>query len=121
MEFGIQICIKGKIEAKNLSPKTYYAAYFVLKFEQEEHLETFRPFKPILPFLYLEGEEEKRKLNAFEGFPMEREDGWMEIEMGQFFTQGDDLSIIFNVYPTCLTCRFIFEGIEFRPISKGIQ
>lgn len=112
--------MKGKIEAKNLSPKTYYVVYFVFKFKHgiQEYSHTSCPFKPIRSYLCLQGEEKKvRVVDAFEGFPMERKDGWMEIEMGQFFNHGDDASIIFSVFPTCVSCMLVFEGIEFRPIS----
>ncbi|KAI5424492.1 hypothetical protein KIW84_030610, partial [Lathyrus oleraceus] len=51
------------------------------------------------------------------GVPCEREDGWMEIEIGEFFSGEDDEEIQMSVAEVGhqLKGGLVLEGIEVRP------
>lgn len=113
--------VKGKIEAKILSPKTTYAAYLVFKFSNFRRGFDSRPAELGVSF---EGREVKH--NVFLDPPgnrpqltQERGDGWMEIEMGEFFNEnGDGGSVVCSLLEVDdYTGKrgLIIEGIEFRP------
>ena len=52
-------------------------------------------------------------------FPKVRSDGWLEIEMGEFFNSGqEEKQVQMKVMETTShiwKCGFILEGIEIRP------
>ncbi|KAH7521813.1 hypothetical protein FEM48_Zijuj07G0072000 [Ziziphus jujuba var. spinosa] len=90
--------IKGRIETNILSPKSTYGAYFVYKLN--EHSWGFEG-KPVGFRVYFEGEEELhedgggRKVfldpSKYDQEPCQiREDGWLEVEMGEFFNDGGE-------------------------------
>ncbi|XP_056166063.1 F-box protein PP2-B11-like isoform X3 [Syzygium oleosum] len=114
--------ITGKIETKMLPPKTTYAAYLVFRFEDYK-----RGFhRPAASRVSVEsgehGEWPNVILDPQEGEPRsarERGDGWLEIEMGEFYNEnGDDGTLV-----CCLkevdnyTAKrgIVVEGIELRP------
>ncbi|KAE8650310.1 putative F-box protein PP2-B12 [Cucumis sativus] len=119
--------IKGKIEGRNLSPKTKYAAYFVFKFKEGDFQHDGFGTKPVSLEVYFEGEEVGEDgtkmvlLDPPEGSPVvckERSDGWMEVEMGEFFNElGDDGMVIFHLKQIdgIIKGGLIVEGIEIRP------
>ncbi|KAF3457653.1 hypothetical protein FNV43_RR02311 [Rhamnella rubrinervis] len=87
--------IKGWIETNMLSPKTRYAAYFVYNLNVE-----YKGFeeRPVKLRVYLEGQDGngdetsvflKPPPNMQQQF-RERGDGWMEVEMGEFFNDGGE-------------------------------
>ncbi|CAI0545760.1 unnamed protein product [Linum tenue] len=117
--------IKGRIETRMLSPATNYAAYFVFQFSRER-----RGFsdKAIDLRVQLEksGEEEAESkcviIDPPDGVPkpyQERGDGWLEIEIGEFFNDiGVDDTLLCNLMETdgsFFKAGLIVEGIEFRP------
>uniref|UniRef100_A0A0A0L9G5 F-box domain-containing protein n=1 Tax=Cucumis sativus TaxID=3659 RepID=A0A0A0L9G5_CUCSA len=119
--------IKGKIEGRNLSPKTKYAAYFVFKLVEDNFCRHVFETTPVSLEVHFEGaevEEDRRKrviLDPLEGSSVvcvERSDGWMEVEMGEFFNEcGDDGSIIFHLMQIDRLRKggLIVEGVEIRP------
>lgn len=130
--------IRGKVETRMLSPKTTYAAYLVFKLdgrasgldvpaktsvrilwetEQAVEAETCNAFlKPPSPsrrsYRYVPIQQNDR-------LPMNRMDGWMEIELGEFYNdQGDHGQVEMLLKETeKLNWKFglIVEGIEVRP------
>lgn len=66
----------------------------------------------------------KQKMDCYgciqrEQFPNEREDGWMEIKLGEFFTGEDDEEVkmsLMEVKGYQLKGGLVIEGIEVRPI-----
>ncbi|KAJ4722949.1 F-box family protein [Melia azedarach] len=117
--------VKGRIETKILSPNTTYAAYFVYKLAEV----TSRFEKtPVQLSVYFEGTDEPEKSYSVLLDPAANKNsrqfldgagGWMEIEMGEFFVNGDDGTVV---------CRFynigglyhrkhglIIQGIMVRP------
>ncbi|KAH7573066.1 hypothetical protein ACOSP7_006496 [Xanthoceras sorbifolium] len=115
--------VRGRIDAKNLSPNTTYAAYLVYKFSKPNHgFET----RPVELSVQLEGSGAAERRRVFldppENMPQlyrARGDGWMEIAMGEFFNEhGDDgtvLSSLFDFHQFTTRRGLIVEGIEFRP------
>ncbi|CAK7336245.1 unnamed protein product [Dovyalis caffra] len=115
--------IKWRIEAKNLSPKTTYAAYLVFKFPIFRHGFDMRPVKL---GVHLEGSEVGVTRSVLldppanmHRWPLEREDGWMEIEMGEFYNDKEgDGNIVCSVSEADShnpKHGIIIEGIELRP------
>nr|XP_048333420.1 F-box protein PP2-B10-like [Ziziphus jujuba var. spinosa] len=118
--------IKGRIETNILSPKSTYGAYFVYKLN--EHSWGFEG-KPVGFRVYFEGEEELhedgggRKVfldpSKYDQEPCQiREDGWLEVEMGEFFNDGgEDHQVVVCSLLETVMCKsgLIVEGIEFRP------
>ena len=128
--------IKGAISTKSLSPNTTYGAYFVFKLTDANYTgfesvpvklsisevdETGR--HPIVTHsVYLKPQEESP-----EGVPRpaEREDGWMEIEMGtyQVGVDGDVRENVFletSVRQTEILnwkSGLLMQGIELRPLD----
>ncbi|KAF3457655.1 hypothetical protein FNV43_RR02313 [Rhamnella rubrinervis] len=130
--------IKGRIETNMLSPKTRYAAYFVYKLKERSYgLQE----KPVKLRVYFEGEEEHQEVlghvngyetsttsvfleppqNMLQQFK-ERGDGWMEVEMGEFFNDGgekdDQRILVFSLFEfDNITTKsgLVVEGIELRP------
>ncbi|XP_031274048.1 F-box protein At2g02240-like [Pistacia vera] len=115
--------VKGKIDTKILSPKTNYGAYLVFKLT--ESTSGFRT-RPVKLGVYLEGIDNGERRNVYLDPPrntpklsQKRGDGWMEIEMGEFFNEnGDNGMLICSVFyfKGLHTKRgLIVEGIELRP------
>ncbi|XP_031267306.1 putative F-box protein PP2-B12 [Pistacia vera] len=115
--------VKGKIDTKILSPKTTYAAYLVFKLAESTY--GFRT-RPVKLGVYLEGIDNGERCNVYLDPPrntptlsQNRGDGWMEIEMGEFFNEnGDEGTLICSLFDFdgMSTKRgIIIEGIELRP------
>ena len=51
------------------------------------------------------------------GIPMRREDGWMEIEMGEFFCGEADEEVLMSLMEVGYQLKggLIVEGVEIRP------
>ncbi|KAA0049161.1 putative F-box protein PP2-B12 [Cucumis melo var. makuwa] len=120
--------IKGKIEARSLSPKTKYAAYFVFKLVGDRYSRHGFQIRPVSLEVHFEGAEVEENgtkrviLDPPEGSLVvceERSDGWMEVEMGEIFNElGDDGTIIFHLKQIdnfISKGGLIVEGIDIRP------
>ncbi|EOY05346.1 F-box family protein [Theobroma cacao] len=115
--------IKGKIDTKTLSTKTTYAAYLVYKFATFRH-----GFKRSPVNMQVKFEEEEGGVTsivfldppfATREQSQHRENGWMEIKMGEFYNeQGDDGTVVCSLWEVDnFTSKhgLIIEGIELRP------
>ncbi|XP_031263023.1 putative F-box protein PP2-B12 [Pistacia vera] len=115
--------VKGRIETKILSPRTTYAAYFVFKLSKSGN-----EYERIaLQFgVYFEGRDNGKRRVMFlnpstnaSQLCRDRGDGWMEIEMSEFFNvNGDEGTLLFRVFDFhgfCTKHGLIIEGIELRP------
>ena len=111
----------ANVETRILSSETTYAAYLVFKLSKRSR--TFDS-KPVELHVHVAGQNGE-VLNAFldpasavPPLPRGRGDGWMEIEMGEFFNeQGEDGLVWCNLREfSCSTswCGLIVEGVEFR-------
>ncbi|KAG6582458.1 putative F-box protein PP2-B8, partial [Cucurbita argyrosperma subsp. sororia] len=94
---GNSLEIYGKIEARNLSPPTNYAVYFVFKLVEDRREFNERP-------VYFEGTDVKEGKMAVLDPPQgtfmgskERAYRWTEIEMGEIFNELGNDSIVFHL------------------------
>ena len=122
-----------------LSPKTRYAAYLVYKLRRGAHGFEGPPFKASvgtvggevykqtvhLGLFVMEPNQQDRiilPLQQRTSHPKQRIDGWLEIELGQFFNGGgedDELQIkLMEVEVLNEKTGLVVEGIEIRP-TKG--
>ncbi|XP_022722749.1 F-box protein PP2-B11-like [Durio zibethinus] len=119
--------VKGRIETRNLSPRTNYAAYLVFKLNRRSY--GFRD-STVGVHVNVEGTTTGEVRSVFLDYPQnvpqqaqERRDGWMEIEMGEFLNEyGDDGTVEFSLRE--INCNYskrglIIEGIEVRPKNIG--
>ncbi|XP_010502240.1 PREDICTED: F-box protein PP2-B10 [Camelina sativa] len=128
---------RGRANTRVLSPKTRYSAYIVFKKGDEFYGFTDKAIKAVVGIV---GQEPSRRDICFDydddvdvGFtrgergmrhlvkPEERDDGWMEIELGEFFNEGGLINsdeIEMGVLETTrLDGKYglIIQGIEIRP------
>ncbi|KAJ1412404.1 Phloem protein 2-like [Sesbania bispinosa] len=121
--------IRGMINTLSLSPDTQYAAYLVFKIIDGQGCHNL-PMESSVGILYghngtknvcLDPNTEHTPHNRMEGlqYPSGRSDGWLEIEMGEFFNSGLENE---EVHMSVLEIKggnwktgLILEGIEVRP------
>lgn len=115
--------IKAHIKTKMLSPGTTYAAYFVYQ------LLGWRYGFARTPIEFRVTWEQSRVEAAYHGVVLDpsaaspraqyRGDGWMEVEMGEFFIkeeEGDNASVECSVREVSGTkSGLLLEGIQLRP------
>uniref|UniRef100_A0A2N9I9B5 F-box domain-containing protein n=1 Tax=Fagus sylvatica TaxID=28930 RepID=A0A2N9I9B5_FAGSY len=136
--------IHGKIKTEILSPNTKYGAYLIMKISNRAYGLDSIPSEMSIEvgnkvcngMAYLRNEDckkqqmeslfyrnrnemlRKRVIEGGERFPSEREDGWMEIELGEFFSgeayEEVKMSLM-EVKGYQLKGGLIIEGIEVRP------
>lgn len=119
--------VKGKINTRILSPNTTYGAYLV--FKMAEMSSGLRSANAVVRFVNAETESEaearavvvhlqrSRGRNRCRG--VRRSDGWLEIEMGSFFSGGGDEGEVearfMEIQNNNWKSGLIVEGFEFRP------
>ncbi|XP_041017185.1 F-box protein PP2-B15-like [Juglans microcarpa x Juglans regia] len=139
--------ILGLLNTKLLSPRTLYGTYLILHFANRAYGLDTLPSEVSLEVgnvvksqgtVYLSRCDSKKQSNserlccvrscrrskfcsAEKQVPVERKDGWMEIELGQFYNdqQGDEevRMCLKEVKGEHLKGGLIVEGIELRPIQ----
>lgn len=118
--------IEGKIETRILTPNTSYAVYLIMKISHREYGLDTAPADVSITVANKLVQSGKAYLcpkdhNKFHGIgnPSKREDGWMEIELGEFFfnegEDDDEVKISFMEVGYQLKGGLIIEGIEVRP------
>ncbi|KDP32800.1 hypothetical protein JCGZ_12092 [Jatropha curcas] len=125
----IDVCwleISGKIDTKMLSAVTNYGAYLVFKLNPNnyglqppaEAKVGFNGSEIATRSVYLDFIP-RRNSQAAAGYPKERGDGWMEVELGSFFNNDgtdEELEIsVLEVKNGNWKRGLIVEGIEIRP------
>ncbi|KAG7563312.1 Phloem protein 2-like [Arabidopsis suecica] len=124
--------IRGKTSTRLLSPGTCYSAYIVFKTKDGcpglGHL-------PVEVELGLVGQESSKRFIYFVGprnrrrgretgdvtKPEQREDGWMEAELGEFFNEErcDEIEFsVIEIKSPSWKSGLIIQGIEFRPTKS---
>jgi len=118
--------ISGKISTLALSSDTHYAAFLVFKMVNASGFH----YHPTVTSFAISGGSTNTKyvcldLNVKDNClrelqcPKVRSDGWLEIEMGEFFNSGlKEEQVQIKVMETTShiqKCGFILEGIELRP------
>ena len=117
--------VKAMIETRILSLRTNYTAYLVFKFVESKYGFARRP---VDSGVYIEGSDNgvRRRLlldpsRNMARLSQDRRDGWIEIEMGEFFNEnGDDGKLVCSLFEfdSFITKRgLIIQGIEVRPKS----
>ncbi|XP_022719471.1 F-box protein PP2-B15-like [Durio zibethinus] len=136
--------IHGKIRTKMLSPNTKYGAYLLLKiadraygldlipsetsveignqaFKNTAYLRRQDNKKQRMENLFYSNRKQMLKSRVIEGDDRvlsKREDGWMEIELGEFFNGENDEELkmsLMEIKGHQLKGGLIIEGIEVRP------
>ncbi|KAK4482539.1 hypothetical protein RD792_009711 [Penstemon davidsonii] len=130
--------IRGKIKTDMLSQKTNYKAYLIFKFATAIYgLESmYSVVRLVNHEADSEAEERATLVHPHRGHPMyrhpmprqpgrlpvRRDDGWMEIEMGDFYNElGDDGEVearLMEIWRLHGKAGLIVEGIEFRPSTS---
>ena len=124
--------IRGRVNTRVLSPRTRYSAYLV--FKKADRCYGFDDVA-IEAGVGVVGHEASTRTICFEMddddeegemgwiYPQEREDGWMEVELGEFFTGGDMMDG-HEIEMSALETRelgwkrgLIIQGIEIRPAN----
>ncbi|KAJ0034011.1 hypothetical protein Pint_25362 [Pistacia integerrima] len=110
--------IKVKIETKILSPKTTYGVYVVYKFPEFGDGLQRGPIQ--LSFCFEGREQEKHTVfvTNMGGPSQDSDDGWMEIEIDEFFNENGDVERVNWCIFDFLGFNdngVIIEGIELRP------
>ncbi|KAG4953432.1 hypothetical protein AAZX31_14G071300 [Glycine max] len=119
--------ISGSINTLTLSSNTHYATFLVFKMINASG---FHYHPTVLSVGVLGGNSNTKyvcldpnlkgnhRLQELQ-FPKVRSDGWLEIEMGEFFNSGqEEKQVQMKVMETTShiwKCGFILEGIEIRP------
>ncbi|WJX19578.1 hypothetical protein P8452_09247 [Trifolium repens] len=135
--------IKGKIRTKILTPNTSYVVYLISKVSHRVYGLDYAPAEVSISlankvqnckaYLYNKYEdtllyENQRKIEGknlmIEGnnengirVPSKRDDGWMEIELGEFFCGEADEEVEMSVMEVGFRLKggLVVEGIEVRP------
>ncbi|KAH7542998.1 hypothetical protein FEM48_Zijuj02G0135300 [Ziziphus jujuba var. spinosa] len=124
--------IHGKITTQMLSKNSKYGAYLVMNISRRAYgLDTIPSEVSVKVrdrvsngMAYICRQDIKKlKMDSYcmqrEQFPNEREDGWMEIKLGEFFTGEDDEEVkmsLMEIKGYQLKGGLVIEGIEVRPI-----
>ncbi|CAD5332584.1 unnamed protein product [Arabidopsis thaliana] len=110
--------IRGKISTSLLSKATNYSAYLVFK-EQEMGSFGFESLPLEVSFRSTRTEVyNNRRVFLKSGTQESREDGWLEIELGEYYVGFDDEEIEMSVLETReggWKGGIIVQGIEIRP------
>ena len=119
--------IRGKIDIRMLSPMTLYAAYLVFKLTTGAYGFQRQPMKTTVGLVggeslkrtvYLDARTPVPEENDNVPYPQVRGDGWLEIELGDFFYGGDgqDGELEMTLFELGGWKRgLIVQGIEIRP------
>lgn len=129
--------IEGQIPTAMLSPSTLYEAYLIMKISHRAYGLDVMPSQASIELqnqvvftsaaiLQQSHRENRNKqgpgVEGEEKVPMEREDGWMEVELGEFFNGGgggnhhEVAKMSFKEVKGCqLKGGLVIEGIEVRP------
>ncbi|KAF6147675.1 hypothetical protein GIB67_003006 [Kingdonia uniflora] len=116
--------VHGLIKTRELSPNTTYGAYLVYNLTKDA--EGFdvnnSQIEVVIEILGIEGSERTRNVcldsKSQDSPPRLRGDGWMEIEMGEFFNDhGEDTEVrtILREVNSKPKSGLFIQGIEFRP------
>ncbi|KAG8501757.1 hypothetical protein CXB51_004697 [Gossypium anomalum] len=122
----LRVCwfeIRGRISISMLSPMTHYKAYLVYKERKISGFE-FYPAKLSVGVVGTEGSKRAAYLEPKETFPKARVDGWLEVEMGEFFNEGcvDDGELemsALEIEGGNWKSGLILQGIEIRAITPN--
>ncbi|KAK9136806.1 hypothetical protein Sjap_007400 [Stephania japonica] len=125
--------IHGKIDARLLSPRTNYVAYLIVSYIDQDMSWWGLDVSPAEVSVEVGNHVSNNTARLcpenvgrlFEdcsvvNVPRERDDGWMEIELGEFYNSGGKEGEVVKMNMKQVDCRYskeglVIEGIEIRP------
>ncbi|XVF57542.1 hypothetical protein PTKIN_Ptkin06aG0214200 [Pterospermum kingtungense] len=127
--------IRGHISTQMLTPNSSYGAYLIFKISDSAYGLDLMPAEVAVEVgnqqvsyssVFLQHQESKKKQmemrkskeGKYQGIVRERDDGWMEIEVGEFFSGENDEEVkmsLVEVKGCHLKGGLVIEGIEVRP------
>ncbi|KAJ4822182.1 hypothetical protein Tsubulata_022720 [Turnera subulata] len=119
--------VRGKIRTQALSPHTAYEAYLILKISNWAFGLDSMPIETSIEvgcqvssnIAYLQYQMPKSRLrDEHAQIPTERQDGWLEIKLGEFLNGNRDEEVQMNfkeVKGYQLKGGLTIEGVEVRP------
>ena len=126
--------IGGNIRTQMLTPNTTYGAYLIMKISDRAYGLDSMPSEITVEMgnhqvssssVFLRHQKNKKQMEMWkliEGnqgvLLSERKDGWMEIELGEFFSGENDEEVkmsLMEVKGCHLKGGLVIEGIELRP------
>ena len=125
--------IGGNIRTQMLTPNTTYGAYLIMKISDRAYGLDSMPSEITVEMgnhqvssssVFLRHQKNKKQMERWkliegnQGVVSEREDGWMEIELGEFFSGENDEEVkmsLMEVKGCHLKGGLVIEGIELRP------
>ncbi|KAF3785888.1 F-box protein PP2-B11 [Nymphaea thermarum] len=121
------LSISGRISTADLSPSTRYAAYFVFKHTNNSYGFDSLPAKLSIrmndsprvseheAFIHPENAAARRRSALW---PREGYGEWMEVKVGEFFTDDEGGELEFNLMETRQAkSGMLLEGLEIRPTN----
>ncbi|XVF06004.1 hypothetical protein REPUB_Repub06bG0010500 [Reevesia pubescens] len=126
--------IRGNIKTQMLTPNTNYGAYLIMKISDRAYGLDIMPIEITIEVgnqqvscnnVFLRHQKSKKRVEMWkpiedyqQGIVSEREDGWMEIELGEFFSGENNEEVkmtLMEVKGWHLKGGIVIEGIELRP------
>ncbi|PIN21763.1 hypothetical protein CDL12_05533 [Handroanthus impetiginosus] len=131
LHYGRCLDIRARIQTQELSESSVYSAYLVFKLTRwSKGLESA---KAVVNIFSEESdrhaEERAHVVHLQQGkdiqrgqFAVRRMDGWMEVEIGNFYIDGHDEAVEARILErTSWKMGLIVEGVEFRPLYGGTR
>lgn len=123
---ALSLDIRGKIRARLLTSKTIYGVYLVFKLDPKSI--GFETIKGVIRFVEDETDVDAERRGSIVQLQAEdereRENGWMEVEIGSFYVDGgDEGEVEARVLETSnrIKSGLTIEGMEFRPLLSVKQ
>ncbi|KAL0384786.1 UNVERIFIED_CONTAM: F-box protein VBF [Sesamum radiatum] len=124
----VMVCcldIRGKINTRMLSPNTTYVAYLVIQLARRAFGLGALPFEVSVEVgdykthgrICMNRDECNSVETLHEGLHA-RNDGWLEVELGEFYNNGDEKEVKMEfkeIKGAQLKGGLVVEGIELRP------
>lgn len=123
--------ISYRLEMEKLCPHTNYASYLVYKFTEENSGFEYTPGdsyagigeeENVIWKTYLVPEGDQEGLEKGDKYPMMRPDGWMEVELGEYFIDEletfGEIEMGFKETSDSWKNGLIVLGIEMREKAK---
>ncbi|CAM8916133.1 unnamed protein product [Rhodiola kirilowii] len=120
--------ISCRLDMDKLSPNTKYASYLVYKFTEDSDGFSSSPGQAYagiageentITNIYLVPEEDLSGSEKADQYPKERPDGWMEVELGEYFIDEietfGEIEMSFKETSGSWKNGLIVQGIEVRP------
>lgn len=128
LHYGRCLDVRGRIKTRLLSAHTFYAAYLVFKLT--EWSKGLQNAEAVVNFFDEEADRDAQERThsvylqhnraaPWGSFAARRVDGWMEVQIGSFYVDGQDKAVEARILDySSWKAGLIVEGIEFRPLAS---